>query len=69
MRYILLALLLSACAAYPKIDWPAGVAPKAHPTLLPQADLASAGAKATDPGPALVSRANALRASVGGLTQ
>lgn len=68
MRHIILALLLSACTSYPKIDWPAGAAFKANPTLLPQADLLS-GPVAADPGPALVSRANALRAKAGGLTQ
>ena len=61
MRFIPLALLLSACAAYPKIDWPAGVAAAPPPHLLPQAELLGTP-PAKDPSPSLVSRADALRA-------
>jgi hypothetical protein len=60
MRYVLIALLLSACSAYPKIDWPAGPAAGAAPALLPQSEIVGTGG-ATDPGGALVSRAAALR--------
>ena len=60
MRYVILALLLSACTAYPKIDWPAGSGAVPAPQLLPQAALV-AGPTATDPGPALAGRAGALR--------
>ncbi len=67
MRFIPLALLLSACAAYPKIDWPAGVPPAKAPHLLPQAELAGATPSA-DAGPALVSRADSLRAWAASLT-
>ena len=68
MRYIMIALLLSACSPYPKIDWPAAAAVKAHPTLLPQAALTS-GPAATDPGQELVTRADSLRAKVSGVPQ
>ena len=61
MRMIALALLLSACSDYPRIDWPAGAQPLTPPRLLPQAEFMTAPA-ATDPGASLVSRADALRA-------
>lgn len=60
MRFLILALLLSACAAYPKIDWPSGPAGVATPALLPQADFA-APVTGADPGPALLARARVLR--------
>lgn len=61
MRHVILALLLlSACTAYPKLDWPAGSGAVPAPKLLPQAALV-AGPTATDPGPALAGRAGALR--------
>ena len=66
MRYII-SLLLSACSAYPKIDWPAAASAKLHPTLLPQAALAS-GPVATDPGADLLARADSLRAKIGSAT-
>lgn len=67
MRYIALALLLSACTAYPRIDWPTGVQPTKAPHLLPQAELL-AGTTAPDTAPDLVSRAAALRAWAASLT-
>lgn len=60
MRYLILALMLSACTAHPKVDWPAGAGAVAAPKLLPQAALV-AGPTATDPGPALAGRAGTLR--------
>lgn len=60
MRYVILALMLSACTAHPKIDWPAGSGTVPAPRLLPQSELLPAPA-ATDPGPALAGRAGGLR--------
>ena len=37
MRYVILACLLSACSAYPAVQWPQGGGPT--PALLTQADL------------------------------
>jgi len=37
MRYVILACLLSACSAYPAVQWPQRGGPT--PTLLTQADL------------------------------
>ena len=37
MRYLILACLLSACSAYPSVQWPQGGGPT--PALLTQADL------------------------------
>ena len=42
MRYVILACLLSACSAYPVVQWPQGAG--ATPALLPQADIMGAAA-------------------------
>ncbi len=60
MRMILIALMLTACSAYPRIDWPAGPQAGASPALLPQSEILGAGG-AADPGSILVARAAALR--------
>jgi hypothetical protein len=64
MRLILIALMLSACSAYPRIDWPAGgsggPSGGAAPALLPQSEFAPQPAGA-DTGAALGARAAALR--------
>ena len=68
MRMILIALLLSACAAYPKIDWPAGTSGGVTPALLPQSQIPGASA-AADPGGALVAHAAALRGWAGSVAR
>jgi hypothetical protein len=42
MRYVILACLLSACSAYPAVQWPQGVG--RTPGFLPQTDLQMAPA-------------------------
>ena len=42
MRYVILFCLLSACSAYPAVQWPQGGGPT--PTLLTQTDLLMAPA-------------------------
>jgi hypothetical protein len=69
---ILIALMLSACSAYPKIDWPAGPAAGAAPALLPQSEILGAtGAMgvASDPSGVLVARAAALRGWAGSVAR
>lgn len=61
MRVILIALMLSACSAYPKIDWPVGPSAGAAPALVPQSEIAGVTV-AADQGGALSARTAALRA-------
>ena len=68
MRMILIALMLSACSAYPKIDWPAGPRAGAAPVLLPQSEIGGTSGDA-DPGGALVARAAALRGWAGSVAR
>lgn len=60
MRLMILVLMMSACSAYPHVDWPDGVPDNPPPTLVPQLQVLG-GPVAQDRGPALVVRANALR--------
>ena len=66
MRYVILFCLLSACSAYPAVQWPQGGGPT--PTLLTQADLqmapASEGVDAS-----LGTRAAGLRAWAGSVAR
>ena len=66
MRFMILALMLSACSAYPVIDWPAGAKTAAAPALLPQSEIVRAGV-ISDPANALVARATGLRGWAAGL--
>ena len=59
MRFVLICLCLSACAARPVVDWPPGAAP-ATPGLLPLTGLV-AGVVPDDPGPGVAARGAALR--------
>jgi hypothetical protein len=43
MRHIIIACLLSACAAYPAVQWPPGTG--ATPALLPLGDLQASPAE------------------------
>jgi hypothetical protein len=61
MRALILVLLLAACTAFPKVDWPAGTPDTPAPALVPQGEVLG-GPVAQDRGPALVARADALRA-------
>lgn len=66
MRFIMLALCLSACSAYPVIDWPATATTAGPPALLPQAALGPSASKG-DPGQDLVARSAALHAWAAGV--
>ncbi|MBI1170609.1 hypothetical protein GC209_04345 [bacterium] len=65
MRPMILVLMLSACSAYPHVDWPAGAPTAPRPALVPQAEVLGSGPVAQDRGPPLVARAAALRAWAG----
>ncbi|MGV8985252.1 MAG: hypothetical protein ACOH2H_03080 [Cypionkella sp.] len=60
MRFLILSLFLTGCSAYPRLDWPAGVATAPAPPLVPQSQVLT-GTVAKDTGPAVVARAAALR--------
>jgi hypothetical protein len=61
MRLMILVLMLSACSAYPQVHWPGGAPDGPTPALVPQSEVMG-GPVAQDQGPALVARADALRA-------
>lgn len=66
MRYLILACLLSACSAYPAVQWPRGGGPT--PALLTQADLQVAPeSEAADA--SLGTRASGLRAWAGSVAR
>ena len=58
-----LMLLLAACGPRPPITWPEGTS-AVPPALLPLAQIAPP-AVGPDPGPALQSRADSLKAALG----
>ena len=62
MRGAILCLTLAGCAAFPKVDWPAGPV-GATPALLPMAEIAVPTTPALDRrGAALAAEAAALKA-------
>ena len=66
MRYVILACLLSACSAYPAVQWPQGGGPT--PALLTQADLqVTPASEAADA--SLGPRAAGLRAWAGSVAR
>ncbi len=66
MRYVLLACLLSACSAYPVVQWPNGTG--VTPALLPLADLDANPATFAGADLALGAKAADLQAWSGAVT-
>ena len=66
---ILPLLMLAACAAHPKIDWPADAQIGTAPALLPQTELGLPGGDGADPGGVLTADAAALRGWAGGVAR